>query len=80
MVKRYKFETFPHIRETQRRLPVAGLAAPLFGPVSAVTITLSVIPVVRRMHISTSGSPSVTLVFGTSTLTSGAVEEKWHSY
>ena len=55
---------------------MAGLAAPLFGPVTAVTITCSVIPVLRTMHIVTFGSPSGTVTSGTMTLTSGTVSYK----
>ena len=52
---------------------MAGLSAPSFGPVSAVTTTGSVIPVLSSRHISTSGSPSGTVMLGISTLTSGTV-------
>ena len=55
---------------------MAGLAAPLFGPVTAVTITCSVIPVLRTMHIVMFGSPSGTVTSGTMTLTSGTVSYK----
>ena len=50
---------------------MAGLAAPVFGPVTAVTTTGSVIPVLTVKHTSTSGSPSGMEMFGNWTLTSG---------
>ena len=55
-------------------LPVAGLVVPLFGPVTAVTITCSGTPVVRMTHISTSGSPSGTVMLGLSIITIGTTK------
>ena len=51
-------------------VPVAWSAAPAFGPVSAVTITCSVMPLLREKHISTVGSDSGTVTFSISMLTS----------
>ena len=51
---------------------MAALDDPAFGPVSAVTITCSLMPVLTDMQISTSVSFSGTSTLGTSTLVSGS--------
>ena len=59
-------------------IPVAWSAAPVLGPVSAVTTTCSTMPVLSMRQISTSVSFSGTVTFGLSTITVGSVPCEKH--
>jgi hypothetical protein len=66
------------IKLNQIIAPEAWSAAPVFGPVSAVTTTCSVMPVLSKRQISTSVSFSGIVTLGFSTPTVGSVPCEKH--